>query len=82
MGERDPRVPDGNRWNFAAGTSYAMTSHFTIDAGASYDKIKSNPIDKTEAAYVGTPLQTIIQNDGVLHNANAVILSIGGSVTF
>ncbi len=81
-GNRDPRVPDGNRWNFAAGTSYAMNSHFTIDAGASYDKIKSNPIDKTEAAYVGTPLETIIQNDGVLHNANAVILSIGGSVTF
>lgn len=81
-GERDPRVPDGNRWNFSAGTSYAMNSHFTIDAGASYDKIKSNPIDKTNVDYAGTPLETIIHNDGVLHNANAVILSVGGSVTF
>jgi len=81
-GNRDPRVPDGNRWNFAVGTSYALNNHFTIDAGAGFDKIKSNPIDKVEAAYAGTPLQTVIVNDGVLKNANAVILSIGGSMTF
>ena len=56
-GNRDPRIPDGNRWNFAAGTSYALTPHMTMDLAASYDKIKSEPIDKTEAAYVGTPLR-------------------------
>jgi long-chain fatty acid transport protein len=81
-GNRDPRIPDGNRWNFAAGTSYAMNSHFTLDAAASYDKIKSEPIDKVEAAYVGTPLQTVIVNDGYLHNARAIILSLGGNFTF
>jgi long-chain fatty acid transport protein len=81
-GNRDPRIPDGNRWNFAAGTSYALTPHMTMDLAASYDKIKSEPIDKTEAAYVGTPLQTIIQNNGSLHNASALIFSAGGSVSF
>ena len=72
----------GIPWNFAAGTSYALTPHMTMDLAASYDKIKSEPIDKTEAAYVGTPLQTIIQNDGYLHNASALIFSAGGSFTF
>jgi long-chain fatty acid transport protein len=81
-GNRDPRIPDGNRWNFAAGTSYALTRRFTLDAAVSYDKIKSERIDKTEAAYVGTPFQTIIQNDGLLHNASALIFSVGGNVSF
>ncbi|WBO22985.1 OmpP1/FadL family transporter [Sphingomonas abietis] len=81
-GNRDPRVPDGSRWNFAAGSSYAINSHFTMDAAASYDKIKSVHIDKTEAAYVGTPFETIIQNDGYLHNASALVFSLGGSVAF
>ncbi|HLZ79355.1 MAG TPA: outer membrane protein transport protein [Sphingomonas sp.] len=81
-GFRDARVPDGNRWNFAAGTSYALTSHFTMDAAANYLKIKSERISATSVAYFGTPVQTIIHEDGLLHNAHAVILSVGGSVTF
>ncbi len=81
-GFRDARVPDGNRWNFAAGSSYALTRHFTVDAAANYIKIKSERIDATAAAYVGTPVQTIIHEDGLLHNAHAVVLSVGGSVTF
>jgi long-chain fatty acid transport protein len=81
-GERDPRVPDGNRWNFALGTSYKLTSHITIDAAASYDKIKGEPIDKTTAAYVGTPLQTVILTSGELKNARALVFGLGGNVTF
>ena len=81
-GFRDARVPDGNRWNFAAGSSYALTRHFTVDAAANYIKIKSERISAVSAAYVGTPLQTIITTDGLLHNAHAVVLSLGGSVTF
>lgn len=81
-GNRDPRIPDGNRWNFAAGTSYALNPHMTLDLAASYDKIKSEPIDKTEAAYVGTQLQTLIQNYGYLHNASALVFSAGGSFSF
>ena len=81
-GYRDPRVPDGNRWNFALGTSYALSPHFTIDAAASYDKIASNPIDRNNAAYVGTPLQTVILTSGELHNAKAFVFGLGGRVSF
>ncbi len=81
-GERDPRVPDGSRWNFALGTSYKLTSHMTIDAAASYDKIKGNAIDKTTAAYLGTPLQTVILTSGKLSDARALVFGLGGSITF
>ncbi|WP_232476137.1 OmpP1/FadL family transporter [Flavisphingomonas formosensis] len=81
-GERDPRVPDGDRWNFALGTSYQLTSRFTIDAAASYDKIHSVDIDKATAAYAGTPLQTVIVTSGRLKNASALIFALGGRVTF
>ncbi|HEY0271474.1 MAG TPA: outer membrane protein transport protein [Sphingomonas sp.] len=81
-GERDPRVPDGNRWNFALGTSYKLNARITLDAAASYDKIKGNPIDKTTAAYVGTPLQTVILTSGELSNARALVFGLGGSMSF
>lgn len=81
-GERDPRVPDGDRWNFALGTSYKVSDHFTLDAGASYDKIHSVDIDKNTAAYAGTPLQTVILTSGRLHDASALIFAIGGRVSF
>jgi long-chain fatty acid transport protein len=81
-GLRDPRVPDGNRWNFATGGSYEMTDHMGIDAAFSYDKIQSVNIDKVSYAYVGTPLQTSIQNDGYLHNAHALVFSLGGHMAF
>ena len=81
-GFRDPRVPDGNRWNFAAGTSYALTSHFTLDAAASYIKVKSKAINATTVAYAGSPVQTIVQDDGLSHNAHVIVFALGGSVTF
>jgi long-chain fatty acid transport protein len=81
-GFRDPRVPDGNRWNFATGGSYEMTEHMGLDAAFSYDKIKSVNIDSTTVAYAGTPVQTTIVNDGYLHNAHALVFSLGGHVAF
>ena len=81
-GYRDARVPDGSRWNFAAGTSYALTSHFTVDAAANYIKIQSEKISATTVAYAGTAVQTTINQDGLLHNAHAVVLALGGSVSF
>lgn len=81
-GERDPRVPDGNRWNFALGTSYALTEHMGIDASLGYAKIASNPIDKTTAAFVGTPLQTVVTTSGVLDNGRAIVFGLGGHMTF
>jgi long-chain fatty acid transport protein len=81
-GFRDPRVPDGNRWNFAGGTSVALGHHFTVDAAVNYIKIKSEAINATTVAYAGTPVQTIIHDNGVLQNGNAVVLSLGGRVSF
>ena len=83
-GFRDPRVPDGNRWNFATGGSYEMTDHMGIDAAFSYDKIKSVNIDSTTYAFVGTTpnLETAIVNDGRLHNAHALVFSLCGHLGF
>lgn len=81
-GERDPRVPDGNRWNFALGTSYALTERMGLDASLGYAKIASNPIDKTTAAFVGTPLQTVVTTSGVLDNGRAIVFGLGGHMSF
>lgn len=76
-GQRDPRVPDGSRWNFALGSTYKLNQHFAVDVAASYDKIKSNPIDKDIVLATGA-----VFNDGVLRNARALVFSLGGNVTF
>ncbi|OHT20333.1 putative outer membrane protein precursor [Sphingomonas haloaromaticamans] len=81
-GERDARVPDSNRWNFALGTSYAVTQAFTLDAAANYIHFKDAKIDRTTAAYAGSPVQTPILVDGEINNARAIVLSIGGRLTF
>ncbi|CAN5218597.1 outer membrane protein transport protein [soil metagenome] len=81
-GNRDARVPDSDRWNFAGGASYAMSKKFTIDAAASYITFKDAKIDRLTAAYVGTAAQTPIVVNGMLTNAHAVVLSLGGRVRF
>ena len=75
-------MPDSNRWNFAAGTSYAVSSRFTLDAGAAYITFKDTTIDRTTAAYAGTAVQTPILMDGKLEDAHAVVLSLGGRFHF
>lgn len=81
-GDRDARVPDGNRWNFAVGTSYDVTPGFTVDAAFNYLAIDDATIDRTTAAYAGTPVQTPIIVDGTASNANALIFSLGGRFAF
>jgi long-chain fatty acid transport protein len=81
-GERDARVPDSNRWNFSAGTSYALNSKFTIDAAGSYITFKDATIDRTTAAYAGTPVQTPILVNGELQDASAIVLSLGARMAF
>jgi long-chain fatty acid transport protein len=93
-GNRDPRVPDANRWNSALGASYALSSRIPLDAAASYDKIKSVAIDKVEAVYLGTIIQTPITGPantdgtptgaplGYLHNASALVFGLGGRLSF
>ncbi len=81
-GDRDARVPDGNRWNFALGTSYEVGPGIALDAAFNYLAIDSAAIDRTTAAYAGSPVQTPILVDGSATNANALIFSVGGRVAF
>lgn len=80
-GERDPRVPDGNRWTATGGTSLELTERIGLDASVAYTKIASNPIDKPTAA-LAAPLQTIILTNGTLNKAHAWAFGLGGHVNF
>jgi long-chain fatty acid transport protein len=79
---RDARVPDSDRWNFAGGASLDLTKGVGIDAAVNYIKFKDSSIDRTTAAFAGTPVQTPILVNGTLQNAHALVLSIGGHVKF
>jgi len=79
---RDARVPDSDRWNFAAGGSFDVTKGVGIDAAVNYIKFKDASIDRTTAAYAGSPVQTPILVNGTLRNAHALVLSIGAHVKF
>lgn len=81
-GERDARVPDSNRWIYAAGTSYQLTPSFTVDLAASYVDFAKTTIDRRTAAYAGTPVQTPILVSGSLTGARAIVLGVGGRLTF
>jgi long-chain fatty acid transport protein len=81
-GARDARVPDSNRWNFAGGTTVALTKGFSVDGAISYIKFKDASIDRTTAAFAGTPVQTPILVNGELDKAHALVLALGGRLTF
>lgn len=81
-GERDARVPDSDRFNVSAGTSYRMSEAITVDAAASYISFKDAPIDRTTAAYAGSPAQTPILVNGELQDASALVFSLGARVKF
>jgi long-chain fatty acid transport protein len=81
-GHRDARVPDSSRWNFAAGTSINVTKGLGLDAAVSYIKFKDASIDRTTAAYAGTPVQTPILVNGAMQNPHALVLSVGAHLKF
>jgi len=81
-GHRDARVPDGDRWNFAAGTSVNVTKSIGLDAAVNYIDFKDASIDRTTAAYAGTAAQTPILVNGTLKNSHALVLSLGAHVSF
>lgn len=81
-GNRDARVPDADRWNISAGTSYSVSKAFTVDAAASYIMFKDASIDRVTAAYAGTPVQTPVLVDGTLKDASALVFSLGARVAF
>jgi long-chain fatty acid transport protein len=81
-GERDARVPDSDRWNFSAGTTFKASEMFTIDAAASYISFKDAPINRLTAAYAGSAAQTPILVNGELQDASALIFSLGARMAF
>jgi len=81
-GFRDARVPDASRVNFALGTSYKISESITVDAAANYVDFKNETIDRPGGFYPGTPAQTVILPAGELRNARAIILAVGGRMTF
>ncbi len=81
-GERDARVPDSDRINFALGTSYKLSDGITIDAAANYIDFKNATIDRTTAAYAGTAAQTPILVNGRVEGASAIVLALGGRISF
>ncbi len=81
-GLRDARVPDSNRWTYAAGASYQLTSHIALDAGANYIDFSDAKIDRATGAYVGSAAFTPIVTNGLLKNAHAIEASLGARVSF
>ncbi|HEX7858243.1 MAG TPA: outer membrane protein transport protein [Sphingobium sp.] len=84
-GSRDPRVPDGDRWNFAGGTSYKLNAKFTIDAAVNYIKVNGVPIDRPTLGLPTAPLASLqapVLTNGRLIDASVLVLSLGGRVTF
>jgi long-chain fatty acid transport protein len=80
-GERDARVPDSNRVNFALGTSYKISNAITLDAATNYVRFQKASIDRITAAYAGTAVQTPILVDGRV-KASAIVLSLGARASF
>ncbi len=76
-GERDPRVPDGDRTTYAVGATYTVNNRAGIDLSLGYTHFSSVAIDKTEAAFAGTALQTVILTSGQLQKAHALTFGIG-----
>ena len=81
-GLRDARVPDANRWTYAAGGSYQLTPRMAFDLGANYIDFSDTTIDRVTAAYAGTAVQSPILTKGLLQNAHAIEVSLGGRLTF
>jgi long-chain fatty acid transport protein len=81
-GQRDARVPDSDRLNFALGASFHATKALTFDAGASYILFKNVAIDRVTAAYAGTPVQTPILPNAELTGAHVVVLALGAQFGF
>jgi long-chain fatty acid transport protein len=73
---RTARVPDGDRWIFAAGASWKAAEHLTVDASADYVAFDDTRIDSTADFFVGTPAQTTVHQLGDV-SGHAWVISAG-----
>jgi long-chain fatty acid transport protein len=79
---RDPRVPDGDRVNYNVGASYRLNHRMTFDAAASYTDFKAVAITRDESFYAGTAAQTDILVAGTASGQRALVVSLGGRLSF
>ena len=74
---RDARVPDSDRWVFAAGGSYKLTPHFTLDCAMNYLTLNDGTITRAAAS----ALDPVAVN-GTMTKASVLIFSVGGRASF
>jgi long-chain fatty acid transport protein len=63
---RTARVPDSDRWLFAAGATFRPVQRVAVDLGASYIDFDDSRINSNATAFAGTPLQTPILMAGTV----------------
>ena len=76
-GQRDARVPDADRWTYAAGASYQVTPRIAVDAAAQYVDFENTTIDRATLV-----AGSIIRTNGALRDASAIVTSLGARVSF
>jgi long-chain fatty acid transport protein len=78
---RTARVPDGDRWLFGLGASYAPSERLAFDVGAAYVTFQNSTIDSRADAFAGTPLATPVAMRGEVEG-RGLVLSAGVRMGF
>ena len=78
---RTTRVPDGDRWLYAAGFSFNPSERMAVDVGAAYIHFADSEVDSDASAFAGTPLATPIAMHGLV-KGHGLVLSAGVRMGF
>ncbi len=79
--DRDPRVPDANRWLVSAGTTVRVTPRLSVDAAVTYVDFQNAAIVRNATAYGGTAAVLPIELSGAVQ-ASGVVLALGTRMSF
>ncbi|MFN3524016.1 MAG: OmpP1/FadL family transporter [Phenylobacterium sp.] len=79
--ERTARVPDGDRWLYAAGATARLGPATKLDVAAAYIDFDDSRIHHDTVFYEGTPAQTVTRLRGGVEGSGGV-LSVGLRHTF
>ena len=75
---RSTRVPDGDRTWLSAGASYDLSDRFTASIAYAHVFVKSEPIDRTDTFFAGTPAAVDARiRSASSGDADVLALSIG-----
>jgi long-chain fatty acid transport protein len=80
--DRDPRIPDSNRFWLTAGTSYHINKNMRIDAAYEHIFMASQSIDKTVVTKVPQSNDTVTTNIQADYAGSADILALGFNWNF